>query len=202
VTEEAPLGAAEQERLANETYSKIIAMPTAPASGQAAVQSAVDAGAMQGAASAPGVEGDASSTVRVVGARTFVLSGGKWIDTAFDPDKMQTKKIDFLSKDYFRLINAHTELADAFALGEQVIALADGVAYEVLASDAPAQIVTATPTPAPFRPDDPVVTPTKAPVQVTPSQTPAKQLFGPCGVGVLPFFLVPLFVSIVSRRRK
>ena len=61
VTEQAPLGEAEQQRLADETFRKLQAMPTSAPSGQAAVQSAVDAGAMQGAASAPELEGKASS---------------------------------------------------------------------------------------------------------------------------------------------
>ena len=125
VTEEAPLGEAEQQRLANETFNQMLAMPTAAPSGQVAVQKAADAGAMQGAASAPEVMGEASSTVRVLGARTYVLSEGKWIDTAFDPDTMQTTAIEFLSQDYFDLVAAHPELADAFALGEKVIALSE-----------------------------------------------------------------------------
>ena len=132
VTEQAPLGEAEQQRLAEDTYGKMLAMPTAAPSGQAAVQSAADAGAMQGASNAPSVQGEAASTVRVVGSRTFVLSDGKWIDTAFDPDTMKTTPVEFLSPEYFTLVAAHPELADAFALGEQVIALSNGVAYEVV----------------------------------------------------------------------
>ena len=89
VTEQAPLGEAEQQRLAEDTFEKMQAMPTAAPSGQAAVQSAADAGAMQGASNAPAVQGEAASSVRVVGSRTFVLSEGKWIDTAFDPDTMK-----------------------------------------------------------------------------------------------------------------
>jgi Ca-activated chloride channel family protein len=53
VTEELPLGAAEQQRQANDTFGQMKALPTQAPSGQAAVQSAADAGAMQGAASAP-----------------------------------------------------------------------------------------------------------------------------------------------------
>ena len=132
VTEQAPLGAAEQQRLADDAYGKLLAMPTTTPSGQAAVQSAVNSGAMQEAASAPELTGEASSTVRILGSRTFVLSDGKWIDTAFDPDTMKPIQIEFLSPDYFALVAAHSELADAFALGEQVIALTSGTAYEVV----------------------------------------------------------------------
>ncbi|OGN90184.1 MAG: hypothetical protein A2Y88_09420 [Chloroflexi bacterium RBG_13_48_10] len=194
VTEEAPLGEAEQQRLANETFNQMMAMPTQAPSGQVAVQKAADAGAMQGAASAPEVMDEASSTVRVVGARTYVLSEGKWIDTAFDPDTTQTMKIDFLSQDYFNLVAAHPELADAFALGERVIALSKGIAYEVLASDAPAQNVSVTPMPTPNRSDEPLITPTQIPTEDTP-----KQSSGICSAGFLPVLLVPFLMMFVRK---
>ncbi|OGO12795.1 MAG: hypothetical protein A2030_11155 [Chloroflexi bacterium RBG_19FT_COMBO_50_10] len=192
VTEETPLGEAEQQRLANETFSQIQAMPTPAPSGQGAVQSAADAGAMEAAASAPELKGEASTTVRVLGAHTFVLSEGIWIDTAFDPDTMETTPIDFLSPDYFDLVAAHPELADAFALGEKVIALSDGVAYEVVASDTIVQPVNVTPTPKPSNPDTPVITPTE-----TPAQDPPNQTSGPCSAGFLPLLLVPFLMIII-----
>ena len=67
-----------------------------------------------------------------MGARTFVLIDGVWTDTGFDPQAMQTVKIGFLSEDYFALAASRTELGAAFALGSRVIALSDGVAYEVV----------------------------------------------------------------------
>src|SRR4030042_3111085 len=44
VTEQAPLGEAEQQRLANETFGKLLTTPTPAPSGQAAAQSAVERG--------------------------------------------------------------------------------------------------------------------------------------------------------------
>ncbi len=195
VTEEVPLGAAEQQRQANETYGQIQAMPTQAPSGQGAVQSAAEAGAMQDAASAPELKGEAINTVRVLGSRTYVLSDGKWIDTAFDPDTMQITKIDFLSQVYFDLVAAHPELADAFALGEQVIALSNGEAYEVIPSNAPARPVDATPTPIPSNPDLPTNTPVSptAPAQ-EPTQTPTSGPTGPCAAGFLPLIFVPFLM--------
>lgn len=197
VTEETPLGVAEQERLANETYGKILAMPTSAPSGQTAVQSAADAGAMQGAGSAPELKGEASSTVRVLGSRTFVLSNGKWIDTAFDPDTMQTKTVDFLSQDYFTLVAAHPELADAFSLGKQVIALSDSVAYEVVSNGAPVQPVNVTPIFTPSNPDIPIITPTQTPTRTTPSNPS-----GPCAAGLLPLILVPFLMIMVKKPKR
>ncbi len=198
VTEQAPLGGAEQQRLAEDTYNKMQALPTAAASGQAAVQSAADTGAMQGASNAPALQGEAASSVRVVGSRTFVLSDGKWIDTAFDPDTMKTTPIEFLSTKYFDLVAAHPELADAFALGEAVIALSNGAAFEVVPGEMTPQAGINTPTPA-----SPTVTPGSPtrPSQ-TPTNIPPKKMSGVCGAGLIPFILLPLMVIVIKPKRK
>jgi Ca-activated chloride channel family protein len=202
VTEEVPLGAAEQQRQANETYGQIQAMPTMAPSGQAAVQSAADAGAMQGAGNAPELKGEALNSVRVLGSRTYVLSEGKWIDTAFDPDTMQTTKIDFLSQDYFALVAANPELADAFALGDKVIALFNGEAYEVIPSNAPVQPVGTTPTATPANTDPPVTTS----VSPTPTQKATQGTTGnpsgPCAAGFLPFLIVPFLMVMLKKPKK
>jgi Ca-activated chloride channel family protein len=201
VTEQAPLGSAEQQRLAEDIFGKMLAMPTAPASGQAAVQSAADAGAMQGAANAPSLQGEAASTVRVVGSRTFVLSDGKWIDTAFDPDTMKTTAVEFLSSEYFALVVAHPELADAFALGEQVIALSDGNVYEVMPGKATTQPASITPTPtSSIRP---TATPNNPPQPTEPpTSVPPNKVSGVCGAVALPLILVPLLAMWVKRTKK
>ena len=73
----------------------------------------------------------------VVGSRAFVNQDGVWIETTFDPSTMTTVKVQFGSDDYFALLAAHPELAEAFALGEQVIAFANGTAFEVTADAQP-----------------------------------------------------------------
>ena len=210
VTDKVPLGEAEQQRLANETFGQIQAMPTAAPAGQAAVQSAVDAGAMQGAASAPELKGVASTTVRVLGSRTFVLSDGKWIDTAFDPDTMKTIQIEFLSPDYFVLVAGNPELADAFALGDKVIALSEGGVYEVIPSNKPVQPVKVTPTSTPSSPDVPPTTPvsptkispTPSKPNQTPTQVPPNKPSGLCGAGLIPLLLIPLLVVSVKKPKR
>jgi Ca-activated chloride channel family protein len=207
VTDKVPLGEAEQQRLANETFGQIQAMPTAAPAGQAAVQSAVDAGAMQGAASAPELKGEASQTVRVLGSRTYVFSEGKWIDTAYDPDTMQTTQIEFLSPKYFALVAGNPELADAFALGEQVIALSDGVVYEVIPSNTTVQPVKVTPTSTPSGLDVPTttpvsptrLTPTPTKSSPTPTQAPPNKPSGLCGAGLIPLILIPLLVISIKK---
>ena len=202
VTEQAPLGEAEQQRLANETYGQIQAAPTAAPSGQGAVQSASDAGALQGAGNAPEPMAEASNTVRIMGSRTFVLSDGVWVDTAFDPDTMQTTPVAFLSDDYFALVAARPELAAAFALGDRVIALSDGVVYEVVSVDTPVQPVDIPPTPTAI-PTIPTPTPA-APTMPTPqpTQPPSDPPATPCAGGFLPLLLLPLLAAFLKKPRR
>ncbi len=209
VTEETPLGLSEQERLANETFSQIQAMPTPAPAGQAAVQSSVDAGAMQGAGKAIELSGEVATTVQVVGSRTFVLSDGKWIDTAFDPETMQPTQVEFLTPAYFSLVADNAELADAFALGEQVIALSNGVAYEVVASDTTSHqhttASTATPTtlnPTPGASQQPAQTPiSSGEPTTTPANKPTASPAALWGVGLLPLLLVPLILILIKKRK-
>lgn len=91
---------------------------------------------------APGSAGGASSTVpqdtrptynpiKYVGDKTFILQDEVWTDTQFEPDTMQTVDVEFLSDAYFDLLVEHPELTEYFAVGERVIVVLDGVAYQV-----------------------------------------------------------------------
>ncbi len=76
---------------------------------------------------------DDSTPIQFVNDKTFLLIDGVWTDTAFEPDTMETQKVVFLSDAYFDLLAQIPELADYFALGERVIVVYDGIAYEVTA---------------------------------------------------------------------
>lgn len=132
ITEPMPLGAANQRDLAEEVYAEMQAMPAAPSFGQAAVEKAVGEGALSQAEVAPITSGIKADQVRTVGAKTFVRSGKLWLDTAYDPDKMNTQKVAFLSEDYFALAAVRAEVGGALALGERVIVVVDGRAYEIV----------------------------------------------------------------------
>lgn len=134
VTEPMALGSHAQEGIANDAFEKLLSAPTV-VSGEEAVERAAAESAISEAEVPLVLTGDAADVVRTAGARTFRLVDGVWIDTAFDPDTMTTTKVPFLSDDYFALADARSDLADAFALGERVIALAGGVAYEVIGDD-------------------------------------------------------------------
>jgi Ca-activated chloride channel family protein len=136
VTETMPLGMEEQSRISDDVFAEMEAAPAAPAYGQVAVEAASEQGAMADADAPSTITGAAAEVVRNLGSRTFVYTGEIWIDTAFDPDTMEPVEVNFLSDDYFALADARPELAAAFALGDRVIALADGVAYEVVSTEA------------------------------------------------------------------
>jgi Ca-activated chloride channel family protein len=199
VTDQVPLGAAEQQRLSQDTYNKLLIEPTAPSSGQAAVQSAVDAGALQGAESVPAPQGEAASYIRVVGSHTFVFSDGIWTDTAYDPDSMQATRIEFLSPAYFDLLREHPELASAFALGEQVITVAGVYAYQVVDTGAASLPAQATPTSG--IPHDPIATPTPSVTPAPqPTETPPSKPSQMCAAVLFPFLFVPVMVLLHKKR--
>ena len=130
ITEPLPLGEAEQNRIAEEQYIEMEGAQDAPTFGREAVEKGQGELAQSDLASSPYV--DHGKTLRVVGSRTFILSDGTWVDTAFDPGYMETVEVSFLSNDYFSLANSRPNLAEAFALGMKVIAISDGIAYEVV----------------------------------------------------------------------
>jgi Ca-activated chloride channel family protein len=81
-------------------------------------------------------DGRVTNPVQTVKDKTFLLQNGVWTDTTFQPDTMQTQKVAFLSDDYFKLLEDKPELAPYFAVGERVIVVLDGTAYEVTAEAA------------------------------------------------------------------
>ncbi len=72
--------------------------------------------------------------IQTVGGKTFILQGEVWTDTTFEPDAMETHKVAFLSDDYFALLESQPALGEYFAIGEQVIVVLDGTAYQVTAA--------------------------------------------------------------------
>jgi Ca-activated chloride channel family protein len=196
VTEANPLSAEERDRIAAEQFNQLQTMPAEPASGQAAVEKAADLGEMEGAAAPAAPSQEVAQRLRVVGSRTFLFDGEKWIDTAFDPQRMQATQVAFLSKDYFELLAARSDLAAAFALGQRVIAIADGKAYEVVAADTsvpPVEIPATEIASAPV--SIPAVTPSTSPA--TPDNAPTAAnppAAGPCAVGLLPLLLAAVWL--------
>jgi hypothetical protein len=95
-----------------------------------------------GGGGVPGEESDADfyqpdpvNPIQTVGDKTFLQLNGIWTDTTFEPDTMTTEKVEFLSDEYFALLDAHPELAEYFAVGERVIVVLEGTAYEVTVTE-------------------------------------------------------------------
>jgi Ca-activated chloride channel family protein len=134
VTEPNMLGEEAQRDIIAETFEGLMSAPSV-FSGQDAVERSAAESEMDSSNVAAAPSGETADIVQVVGSRTFRLLNGVWIDTAFDPDTMSTIKVSFLSDDYFALADARPDLAAAFALGSNVIAIADGEVYEVVGDD-------------------------------------------------------------------
>ena len=77
--------------------------------------------------------GESERSVRHVGEKTFLLQDGVWIDTTFDAETMFAQQIGFGAETYFEILAARPEWGDYLALGERVIFVAEGAAYEVAA---------------------------------------------------------------------
>jgi len=73
-----------------------------------------------------------SNPIQSVGEKTFILQGEVWTDTTFAPDTMTTEKIEFLSDAYFDLLDSIPAMGDYLAVGERVIVVIDGTAYEIV----------------------------------------------------------------------
>jgi Ca-activated chloride channel family protein len=150
VTEDMPLGAVEQQKIANDQYAQMATAPAAPVFGAPAIEKAIEQGGLESADSLIPASQDALDVVKVVGERTFVKKDGIWMDTAYDPENSQTIHVSFLSDDYFKIVAARPELAASFALGTRVIAISDGVYYEVVEDDVTSPPIQIPPT---FTPD-------------------------------------------------
>jgi Ca-activated chloride channel family protein len=121
-----------RQGMAEETYRAMETATPAPATGAEAVRDSVAQSEME-KAQAPGAPaGEYAEQVRTVGDRAFVLRDGVWTDTTFDPTRMTTTQLAFGSDAFFELLTQHPEAGRYFALGERVIVVIEGTAYETV----------------------------------------------------------------------
>jgi len=154
---------------------QFLALPTPPAVGAPAAEQADLEGSLRGADTGGGVNtlpAEVAQVVRYAGSKTFFLQDGVWIDSEFDAERMETVRVGFASDAYFELLAARPAWGPYMALGERVIFVAEGTAYEIVEGEGEAveipPVVVATATP---ESETPVVTP------VTPA-TPAPEAPG------------------------
>ncbi len=127
--------------------------PSAPSFGAQAVQKSVESMALESAnmaapapQSAPmeapvgggamGMPPSAMPAVTTIGEKAFILRDGVWTDTTFDPDKMTAQPIGFASAEMMRLLEKYPAAAKYFSLGDAVIVVLGGTAYQSTPPDA------------------------------------------------------------------
>ena len=106
----------------------------APAAGQGGVDYSLESQRLRDSDGA--YAGQASAGLRQVGDKAFLLADGIWTDTTYRQGT-PTTKVTFGSDAYFALISARPAWGRYFALGERVIVVLDGVAYEVVGEEVP-----------------------------------------------------------------
>lgn len=119
------------------------AEPAAPM-GKEAVDHAQKQVELERSGTATGATGEA---VKVVAGKTFLYREGMWIDTAYDADRMVPSKVGFMSDDYFALIEARPQWGAYLAVGDRVLVVLEGKAYQVVAPEAGERIELPTPVP-------------------------------------------------------
>jgi len=77
-------------------------------------------------------EAEKAGGVRKVGAKTFYLENGVWIDSEYKAGSSMTEiKLKFAAENYFDAVTKEKELAQFFAIGEQVVVVWKGKVYRV-----------------------------------------------------------------------
>jgi Ca-activated chloride channel homolog len=109
--------------------ANLAALPTAAATRTAVMNASGEIKAQVGAA-------DNNLAINQVGDKAFINRSGNWVDTLYTEANMKVVKITFLSDGYFDLLEKYPELNVYLALGDRVLVVIDGVAYEITPEEA------------------------------------------------------------------
>lgn len=155
-----------------EAAEQLKALPAAPAVGAGAVDLAQEQARLREAGGVGGapMPQEVAQVVRHAGSKTFFLREGVWTDAEFDPARMRPVRVQFGSGAYFDLLTARPEWGPYLALGERVVFVAEGTAYEVVPEETGPVVIP--PTRPPEATPVPAVSPTPAPPTPTPSPSP------------------------------
>ncbi|OQY23120.1 MAG: hypothetical protein B6I35_04425 [Anaerolineaceae bacterium 4572_32.2] len=184
----------------NQAADEYLGMPAPPAIGAPAAEKAEAEADMRGAESGGGwaMPEEAAQVVKHVSSKTFLLQDGVWIDTTFDSSQMSATQVGFGSEGYFDLLAARPEWGAYFALGERVIFVAEGIAYEVV--EGAGEPVDAPPTRAP-EPSQPATPAIDEIVFPTPTPVGAKSGSAAC-TGAMAMMVVTLAAAVVWPRTR
>jgi hypothetical protein len=116
--EEAPSVRSEGMRLAKAMEDR---------TGEASVAAAKDLKEMKGRSVLPGLS---AVTVKHVGAKTFYLRGGAWVDSAYREGMKTTNLLPF-SGAYFELLKRAPELAKYLAISKNLVVVHGSACYRV-----------------------------------------------------------------------
>lgn len=111
------------------------ALPSmAPASGEGGVQWSLESQRLGGSDGA--YSGLTTTGMRQVRDKAFLLANGVWTDTTYK-EGMPTTRLTFCGESYFALLAARPEWGPFFAVGQRLIVVLEGTAYEVVAEEVP-----------------------------------------------------------------
>lgn len=134
VTETNTFGEEARETIVEDAFESMMAAPR-DVTGMGAVERAAEQSKIMGANIAAELPQNSLDLIRLAGPNTFRLVEGVWIDTRFDPDSMEILSIPFLSEDYFKLADSSEAISAALALGDKVIVVSGGIAYQIIGMD-------------------------------------------------------------------
>jgi Ca-activated chloride channel family protein len=108
------------------------ALQQAPLAAPAPTRPAANAPAPRDGSAAPA--SNVADRLQRVADKAFVLRGEVWTDTAYTAGQ-PTRQVAFGSDEYFALLRDRPELAAYLAVGERVVVVLDGQAYEVVSAE-------------------------------------------------------------------
>ncbi len=79
--------------------------------------------------------------VQIAGSKTFLFRDGVWIDTSFDADGQAPQEVGFATDTYFNLLSSAPELGQYLSLGQKVLVVHEGIAYQIVEGEGSPDIV-------------------------------------------------------------
>jgi hypothetical protein len=75
-------------------------------------------------------KGEYGEKIQYIEEKTFVLKDIYWTDSTYDPEKkLDEVKIDFMSDEYFKLLDKYSDIGKYLAVGENIKLVWQGKVY-------------------------------------------------------------------------